>query len=556
MFLVLILLPAEAAAATLSNFTAIRSYTPGLFTDVKDEWFAPYVKNVYEYGLFDGTSPTTFAPAKNLTIAEAIKLASCLHSIYYTGSSNFQQGNPWYQTYVDYALNNGIIASPYQSYTAYTTRADFAVILAKALPDEALTPMNTIDDNQIPTSPSPLHTGRQFTSSTGPAFSRAATAPGRFTPTAISPVTPLRHYRLHGSSVLKAEGFARDGEGAECDGHRRKMLSRRVLHRALQRVGKAYASGSGFFISSSGVAVTNYHVIKDAASAKIMTTDGKTYDVTGVYDYSVNNDLALLQINGANFPYLEPGDASKVVNGQKIYAIGSPKGLDNTITEGIVSNKSRLINGVSYIQISAPISQGSSGGALIDTSGKVIGVTAAGVQDAQNINFAIPISLIKDLKQTSITPLSAAATPQLKVTPSQTSVTVALGAQVTITAKPSSDDYDSMGYLVDDESIITCNYAGMQGNAVALTITGIAVGRTSLSIALLDSDDNILAETIIDVTVTMPVVRYYSGYGSVPDFGAFTGAPLAKPCRPRRKLCYYYRVEAIPVDPKLLSTVT
>jgi hypothetical protein len=92
----------------------------------------------------------------------------------------------------------------------------------------------------------------------------------------------------------------------------------------------------------------------------------------------------------------------------------------------------------------------------------------------------------------------------------------------------------------------------MQGNAVALTITGIAVGRTSLSIALLDSDDNILAETIIDVTVTMPVVRYYSGYGSVPDFGAFTGAPLAKAVPTESGSCaYYYRVEAIPVDPEV-----
>ena len=139
------------AAGNFSNFTVTRTYTPGLFSDVKDEWFAEYVKKAYEFGLIDGTSVTTYSPKENLTVAQAIKLASCLHSIYTTGTAgSFSPGTPWYQPYVDYALKSGIISSPYPDYNVNATRAEFAVILSKALPDEALTAINTIGDNQIP----------------------------------------------------------------------------------------------------------------------------------------------------------------------------------------------------------------------------------------------------------------------------------------------------------------------------------------------------------------------------------------------------------------------
>ncbi len=94
--------------------------------------------------------------------------------------------------------------------------------------------------------------------------------------------------------------------------------------------GKAFASGSGFFISSSGLAVTNFHVINGAASAKIMTTDYEVYNVAGIYDFREDYDLALLQINGSDFPYLEIGNSSTAKTGATVYTIGSPIGLDNT----------------------------------------------------------------------------------------------------------------------------------------------------------------------------------------------------------------------------------
>ena len=172
--------------------------------------------------------------------------------------------------------------------------------------------------------------------------------------------------------------------------------------------GKSTASGSGFFIDADGTAVTNYHVIDGAYSAKILRSDtGAVCDVAGVYDYNKEGDWAVIKISGSGFPYLTRGDMSTVVGGAAVYAIGSPQGLDNTISEGIISNPSRKLGETTYIQTSAPISHGSSGGALINKYGEVIGITSAGIAEAENIGFALPISSIDNYKASSVTTLEA-----------------------------------------------------------------------------------------------------------------------------------------------------
>lgn len=171
--------------------------------------------------------------------------------------------------------------------------------------------------------------------------------------------------------------------------------------------GTATASGSGFFIDSNGTAVTNYHVIKGAYSAKITVSDTKkVYNVLGVYDYSVDNDWAVLKIDGSGFTYLDAGSTASVVGGAPVYAIGSPLGLQNSITSGLISNTARTENGVTYLQTSAAISAGSSGGALINKFGKVIGITCASYVDGQNLNLALPITYISGYKSSSVTTLS------------------------------------------------------------------------------------------------------------------------------------------------------
>jgi hypothetical protein len=171
--------------------------------------------------------------------------------------------------------------------------------------------------------------------------------------------------------------------------------------------GTATATGSGFFIDAGGTAVTNYHVIKGASSAKITVSNtGKVYDVLGVYACSEAEDWAVLKIDGTGFSYLDRGDTADIAGGNTIYAIGSPLGLQNTISQGLISNPARTEGGLTYIQISAPISAGSSGGALINTYGQVIGITSASYINGQNLNMALPISYVKATSLTSYTTLA------------------------------------------------------------------------------------------------------------------------------------------------------
>jgi len=180
--------------------------------------------------------------------------------------------------------------------------------------------------------------------------------------------------------------------------------------------GQAFATGSGFFIDSEGTAVTNYHVIEGAHSAKIKIGDTQEYyDVEGVYDCNKANDWAVIKVAGSGFDYLKIGNYSTVVGGATVYAIGSPLGLQNTISQGIISNANRLLDDISFIQTSAAISSGSSGGALINKYGEVIGITSAKFSDGENLGLALPMSIIEGYSTESISDLAQIQgnTPQI-----------------------------------------------------------------------------------------------------------------------------------------------
>ena len=162
--------------------------------------------------------------------------------------------------------------------------------------------------------------------------------------------------------------------------------------------GVMLGTGSGFFISDNGVAITCEHVINGSSAAKIYLPDGRTYWVDSIVSANESKDIAILKINADNLPYLPVGNSDIISGGQNIFAIGSPLGLSNTISDGIVSNPKRVVNGTHYIQISSPISSGSSGGALLNEYGQVIGITAASFVDGQNLNLAVPINLIYTLR--------------------------------------------------------------------------------------------------------------------------------------------------------------
>lgn len=140
------------------HFPKVAVYTQGQFTDVPaSQWYTKSVASAVEFGLMKGNSPSTFHPAGDVTIAEAITMAARIHSIYTTGTESFVQksGQAWYQVYLDYAYKNGIISQ--SDYTCDVsqkiTRAKFAAIFAKALPSKALAAKNTVADGKIPDVP-------------------------------------------------------------------------------------------------------------------------------------------------------------------------------------------------------------------------------------------------------------------------------------------------------------------------------------------------------------------------------------------------------------------
>ena len=164
---------------------------------------------------------------------------------------------------------------------------------------------------------------------------------------------------------------------------------------------KVFKTGSGFVISKDGFAVTNHHVVVDGKYIEMRLPNGKQYPVAHVISYDAPRDLAVVQLETTDpLPVVKMGDSDKVVLGEQAVAIGSPKGMEHTISDGLVSAWRDSGKGFKMIQISVPISHGSSGGPLFNMQGEVIGVTSAGLEDGQNLNFAIPINIVKEvLKQ-------------------------------------------------------------------------------------------------------------------------------------------------------------
>ncbi len=138
-----------AAESSFSNFKVVRTYTSKTFEDVQSSsWYYESVKTAYELGLMNGSGATKFSPSNSITVAETLALACRIHSIYTNDGHIFQQGNPWYQCYIDYANDHDIVMPKVANYTSSASREDFAYILSSALPQSAFQQINSI--NKLP----------------------------------------------------------------------------------------------------------------------------------------------------------------------------------------------------------------------------------------------------------------------------------------------------------------------------------------------------------------------------------------------------------------------
>ncbi len=185
----------------------------------------------------------------------------------------------------------------------------------------------------------------------------------------------------------------------------KETLKSAVIVETKDRLGKSLEQGSGFLVSSDGRVITNHHVIEGAASAEVRFPDGASYSVAGIVASNSERDLVILKIKSTSneFRFLTLADSDRVEVGEQVVAIGSPLGLEATVSPGFISGV-REIAGVKLLQTTAPISPGNSGGALINLAGEVIGVPSLSLTwvrknatVSQNLNFALPSNYVREL---------------------------------------------------------------------------------------------------------------------------------------------------------------
>lgn len=189
-----------------------------------------------------------------------------------------------------------------------------------------------------------------------------------------------------------------------------------VVIESLDERGAVVGQGSGFIATPNGAIISNLHVVQGATSVRIKLPNGDMYKTADLIDYDDVKDLVILKIKGFQLPVVRLGDSDRTEVGESIVAISSPEGLTNSLSTGVISGVRRLETHRVF-QITAPISRGSSGGALFDSSGAVIGVITYVFKSGQNINFAVPINYARGMVGDQITTTLAQLQPRQLVTP-------------------------------------------------------------------------------------------------------------------------------------------
>lgn len=189
---------------------------------------------------------------------------------------------------------------------------------------------------------------------------------------------------------LQSRQTQQDGEKRELSFEELAQLASSVVMITIHdREGKPLGSGSGIMISPDGYILTNNHVASGGYSYSVrVEEDDRVYQTDEMIKYNQFLDLAIIRIDRKLKPVPFYQGQRPLVRGQKVVAIGSPLGLFNSVSDGIISGF-RKIDEVNMIQFTAPISHGSSGGAVLNMYGEVIGISTAGIDSGQNINLAV-----------------------------------------------------------------------------------------------------------------------------------------------------------------------
>ncbi len=216
---------------------------------------------------------------------------------------------------------------------------------------------------------------------------------------------------------------AADAQGAQAIA--KKAFGSTVLLVMEDANGQPFSLGSGFFVGAGKIA-SNLHVVEGAMSgyAKLVGKRRK-HEIEGVTAVDPQRDLVVLKIDAGVSPVLSLGNSDAVQVGEPVYAVGNPQGLEGTFSQGVVSGI-REVGADKLIQVTAPISPGSSGGPVMNAYGEVIGVSVATFRGGQNLNFAIPSNYLKLLLERTPSTIPFA---QFKPAKTRGSILVDLGGR-------------------------------------------------------------------------------------------------------------------------------
>ena len=165
-------------------------------------------------------------------------------------------------------------------------------------------------------------------------------------------------------------------------------------------------TGSGFLIGSDGKVVTCLHIVQDMQTGIVRLSNGEVYSSFSIRAFDEHRDLVILQISGFDLPVVELGNSSDLQAGEPVLLIGSPLGLEQTVTSGVVSALRELPRVGKIIQTDAAANPGNSGGPLLNARGQAIGVLDFKLRGTENLNFAVPINYVRGM----LNNLSAAIT--------------------------------------------------------------------------------------------------------------------------------------------------
>ena len=278
------------------------------------------------------------------------------------------------------------------------------------------------------------------------------------------------------------------------------------------------SSGSGFLISPDGVAALCWHELDDASVALASTTDGRSFPIISVLYYDVYQDFAVVRLSKTDtdgntvrfFPYLDLGDSDAISAGELVYLVGSPLGMTDTITSGLISHTKRIVDDPAYplIQMTAPASNGSSGGPLMNRYGEVIGVLFGSFVGGENMNLAVPINAVENpslagpgvpLEEVAAEIRERKDNAVLTIEPAQ--ITLAPGEKQEAVIFSDYPGSISIRYKTDDTNVVSCKWGDfLTKQTVALYLTGQEPGTTEVHITF-TNDGNPEAEAVIEVTV-------------------------------------------------------